>query len=452
MSDAPPSYLLFTLLIFLLSAAAAQTGSSIGSASKPIPPSDRTLIAVHVTGSKRFTSEQVAAASGLQVGTSVNGDEDFRKAARQLGQSGAFTDVSYSYSYSSAGTRLEWKVTDTNSFLPAHFEDFVWFSDRQLQQKVHEHIPLFEGELPSSGRLPDQVSDVLQALLVELGVPGHVEYARTADKSGKLASFDYSVSGVLIRIRNIDFPGAAADDLPQLQSAAEKLDRVYSRDHLSAFVEHSLLPLYRERGYLQASFASPLTTIVKEAPSSDAGVEPRNLTTVDVALTVTPGSQYKLSALELAGNKEIPAEVLRPLIRAKPGQTANTVQLADDLKQIQTLYSSRGYVTATAKTDLQFDDPAGTVSYRIDIREGPVYHMGDLEFRGLDNGLIARLRAAWKLRPGDVYDASYLDQYLPQARKLLPSRLDWEVSAHATANTRDKTVDVDLVYTVKAAQ
>ena len=76
--------------------------------------------------------------------------------------------------------------------------------------------------------------------------------------------------------------------------------------------------------------------------------------------------------------------------------------------------------------------------------------MGELEFRGIDNNLTARLRAAWKLRPGDVYDASYLKQFLPQARKLLPANLDWEVTPHVTALVRDKTVDVDLQYTAKA--
>ena len=97
-----------------------------------------------------------------------------------------------------------------------------------------------------------------------------------------------------------------------------------------------------------------------------------------------------------------------------------------------------------------FDDAAGTVAYQLDVHEGYVFHMGDLEFRGLDNSLTARLRAAWKLRPGDVYDATYLKEYLPLARKLLTANLDWDVVDHVTANTRDKTVDVDLQYTARA--
>ena len=130
--------------------------------------------------------------------------------------------------------------------------------------------------------------------------------------------------------------------------------------------------------------------------------------------------------------------------------TANTVRIGDNLKDIQKLYGSRGYVTATLAANPDFDDASSTVAIRIDVKEGFVYHMGELALRGLDNSLTAKLRNAWKIRPGDVYDASYLSEYLPIAQKLLPPALDWETASHVTANIGDKTVDVDLIYTAKA--
>src|SRR5271168_4033696 len=165
------------------------------SASAPAQPTNYKLIAVKVTGSKRFTQEEVAAASGLPVGTIAH-EADFKKAARQLGESGAFGSIAFTYTYSSAGTKLEFQVTDADKFVPARFADFVWFTDEELFRKVHEHVPLFKGELPTNGRLPDQVSDVLQALLVENGIPGIVQYARTEGKDERLESIDYSVAGV----------------------------------------------------------------------------------------------------------------------------------------------------------------------------------------------------------------------------------------------------------------
>jgi outer membrane protein assembly factor BamA len=442
----PAHSLLASLLFSVLSLSAlSQVSGGVQ------PPVSYKLIAVKVTGSKRFTQEDVAAASGLPIGTIAH-EEDFKKAARQLGETGAFGDITYTYSYSSAGTRLEFHVTDADKFVPARFADFVWFTDEELLHKLHDRIPLFNGELPANGRLPDQVSDVLQAMLVENAIPGRVEYARTNGKDERLEAIAYNVAGVSIRIRHAEFPGAGPSELPLLQAAAEKMtDREYSRDYMNNFIEHDLLPIYREQGYLRASCASARPKVIKP-DASDSTDNKQPPTYVEVTFPVTPGLQYKLTKWDWSDNKEIPSDQLDPLLHAKAGQTANTVQLGSDLRAIQLLYGSHGYILATIKVNAEFDDVVSGVTYHLVVQEGALYRMGELEFRGLDNNLTARLRALWKIRPGEVYDATYLKRFLPEARKLLPPSLDWEVDPHVTAITRDKTVDVDLQYTAKATQ
>jgi outer membrane protein assembly factor BamA len=430
-----------TVFLYLPCSVAAQT--------RPASTTTYKLIEVKATGSNRFTQEEIAAASGLPVGTTA-GDDDFHKAARTLGESGAFANVAFTYTYSSAGAKLTFQVTDAEKFVPAHFIDFVWFADQNLLHKVHERVPLFNGELPITGRLSDRVSDVLQALLVENDIPGHVDYVRTAGKDDKLQSFDYSVSNVTIRIHRVEFSGAGAGELPLLQAAAEKLStREYSHVLLNSFVERSLLPVYHERGYLKAACAAPQLKVVKPTPSEAADTK-REETLLDVTFPITPGAAYKVARWEWSGNKAIATDALQPLLHVKVGQPANTVQLEDDLRTVQTLYSSHGLILTVVKANAEFDDAAGTIDYQLLVNEGAVFHMGELAFRGIDNNLEGRLRAIWKLRPGDVYDATYLQEFLPQARKLLPANMDWDVASHVTAITRDKTVDVDLQYAAKA--
>ena len=454
-SSRPSKFLLASFLVIALFASPRFVAQSIP-ASKPSPTqasdSVRKLIEIKVTGSKRFPEEAIAASTGLQIGT-IAGDDDFKKASRHLGDTGAFTDIAYTFSYSSAGTRLEFHVTDAGQFVPARFEDFVWFSDEELQRALKERVPLFTGQLPLSGRLAEEVSDVLQAMLVEKGIPGHVSYQRihrenTQVEDGVVEAIGYTVSDVLIRIRNVDFTGAGPNELPLLESAARKLSSLaYSRDGFISLAQHDFLPIYHAHGYLKAALSAPQPRVVKTENDSD---EPRNLTLVDVALTVTPGQQYKLERLEWSGNHEVSTDMLQSMVPAKLGQPANTVQLGDDLAAVKTLYGSRGYIAASIKTEAQFDDANATVAIRLDVNEGNVYHMGDLEFRGVDNSLTARLRNAWKIRPGEVFDSTYLKQYLPEARKLLPASLDWDIAPHVTANLRDKSVDVDFQLTVKA--
>ena len=413
------------------------------------PASTRTLIAIKVTGSKRYPEQTIAAACGLQLGTVVS-EDDFKSAARRLGDLGVFTDVGYSYSFTSVGTKLTFQVSDVTKFVPVRFEDFVWFSDEELLKRIRQSAPMFDGELPQFGKMADQVSDVLQAMLVERSIPGHVEYVRSGKGDAPVDAIVYQVANVVIQIRNVEFTGAAQSEVPALKAAAQRVfDREYSRTVLSALVEHQLLPVYHARGYLKAAFGPPQPVVVKQpSESNDAGIP--NLTVVDVSFAVTPGQQYKLKSLEWSGNQAFPTNELQKMVRAKADEPANTVRIGDNLRDIQKLYGSRGYVTATLGVNADFDDAASTVALRIEVKEGPVFHMGELAYRGLDNALTAKLRSAWKIRTGDVYDATYLSEYLPVAQKLLPSTLDWETSSHVTANIGDKTVDVDLIYAAKA--
>ena len=106
--------------------------------------------------------------------------------------------------------------------------------------------------------MADEVSDVLQAMLVENSIPGHVEYLRAGKQDGPVDSINYHVTDVLIQVRKIEFTGAAADDVPALEAAGRKLaDREYSRSRLNLLVQHQLLPVYYARGYLKAQFGDP---------------------------------------------------------------------------------------------------------------------------------------------------------------------------------------------------
>jgi outer membrane protein insertion porin family len=447
MTNLIAKFLLTLILAGFSHATMAQT-----SPSKPVTPAERKLIAVKATGSKHFPEEAIAAESSLQLGTIVT-EDDFKRASRRLGDTGAFTDIAYTFSFSSAGTKLEFHVTDAAKFVPARFEDFVWFSDAEIMSRIKEHIPLYAGDLPVSGRMAEEVSDVLQAMLVEKAIPGHVNFVRNAKPDGPVESIDYSASDVLIRVGNIEFVGASDSEKAALESAAAKFaDHEYSRSRLDAFVQRQLLPVFHARGYLKATCSEPQPKVVKQPAGDGAEADegPRNQTVVDVTFTITPGQQYKVKSLEWSGNHQFPTEELTKLVHVEAGQPANTVRMADDLKSVQQLYGSRGFLTATIKADAQFDDAAGTVGMILDVKEGPVFHMGDLEFRGLDNSLTAKLRGIWKIRQGEVYDVTYLDEYLAEAHKLLPARLDWDVVPHVTANAGDKTVDVDLIYSVKA--
>lgn len=417
---------------------------STQTARKPAPKqsaSDHKLISIRVTGSQRFTPEEIIAASGLKIGDSAT-EDDFKKATNELGATGLFTDISYSYVYSGTGTKVDLQLADTDKVVPARFENFVWFSDADLIAKIHQREPLFKGVVPVGGNLSDQVSDALQSLLLQRSLSAHANYVREGQgDNGPIDAVNFRADDMNIRIHSVSFPGAPAAEQTALSAAARKLERRdYLRSDVNGYAKAALLPVYLERGFLKASFSEPQAKVAEE--NSD-GIE------VDVTLPSTPGRQYKVSSFTWSANTAFPTDRLQSMIHGQPGQSANAVQLKADLEAVQTLYGTRGYMTASVKPEPDFDDANSSVAYHLEVHEGEVFHLGDLEIAGTDQKTVDRLRNAWTLTPTDPYDSSYPKRFLKESWKLLPTTTDWTVSFHEGVNDKDKTVDVSIRYSKK---
>jgi outer membrane protein insertion porin family len=429
---------LIATLSFSPAYSAAQSAPSRNSSAKKSPASPHKLIAVIVKGGQRYSPADVIAASGLKIGDTVS-EDDFRHAAELLGETGAFANVVYSYSYSSEGTKLELQTTESDKVVPAVFENFVWFDEKELIDAVHKYVPLFHGELPVGGNVAELVADALQALLVQRGSKGHVDYMRAGDEGKPIDSILFTVTGVAMNIRNIDFPGASPAEMPLLATAARKLPGdEYLQSKVALYAEHNLLPIYFQRGYLKAQFARPQAKIVQDEAQ---GIQ------VDLKLPVDSGREYKLANIAWTGNTAIPADKLNPLLHVAAGQVANAVQLRIDLENAQKLYKNHGYMAAKIDSVPQFNDSNGTVSYELRVQEGDLYRMGDVDFHGLDSHTEDRMRLAWALREGDPYDASYPQRFVKETGNIVAPNVKWAVSIHESLNQKDKTVDVELRFT-----
>jgi outer membrane protein assembly factor BamA len=423
----------------LLVAGVSLLSAQIRRPPKPASPSVSKLISIKVTGSNRYAPDQIISATSLQLGQTVS-EDDFKRVSQRLGESGAFNNVAYTYQFSSEGIKLDLQVTDSTPFVVARFENFVWLSDQELLQQLRARVPLFQGQLPVAGDLPDQVSEALQALAIEHHLQGRADYLRAGPQDGPIEAFDFSITGQTISVRNIAFNGASPAELPLLQAAAGKLSKQdYSRSNLAIQAEKSFLPVYLERGYLKASVAEPQPKVVQDSPEE---------TLVDVIFPVTPGRQYKLTDLVLSGYKVFPVEKLREFIHLQPGEPANAVQVDRDVEAIKKLYGTRGYMGAQIKPALKIDDAQSTVEYRFEFQEGGVYKMGDLEIRGLDSRATERMMAAWKLRPGDAYDSAYSKQFVDSVNSLSPGD-QWNITVHESVEDKDKVVDVSLRFDLK---
>ena len=403
------------------------------------------LVSVKVTGSQRYTSPEIVATTGLQTGQIVS-ENDFKAASERLGETGVFTNVTYSFQFSGEGAKLELQVSDiaNDQFVPAYFDNFVWFSDQELIDKLRSRVPLFRGQAPLDGKLADQVSQALQAILIEGSVPGRVEYLRSGPENGPVDSFLFSVSGQTIRIRNVDFTGAGPGELSLLKAVGAKLKgQEYLRSILRAQVDKNFVPVYLAQGYLKAKFADAQAKVVQQADQESD---------VDVTFAVDPGKQYKATGIELSGCKVVPSAKLRELVHQQLGQPANAIQLARDTDAMQKLYGTHGYMAATIKLTPSMDDASATVKYQIQVNEGDQYHMGDLDIQDLDRRDRERAAAKWTLAKGDPYDSSVPKRFVDAVLKDVLTNGEWNVSIHEMPDPADKSVDVSVKFEHKASE
>jgi outer membrane protein assembly factor BamA len=86
------------------------------------------------------------------------------------------------------------------------------------------------------------------------------------------------------------------------------------------------------------------------------------------------------------------------------------------------------------------------VHYDLNIVEGDLYKMGELEIVGLDTQAKARMQAAWHLREGQPYNADYPKKFVDDTGQLLARAVRWAVSIHESLDAKDKTVDVEIRF------
>jgi outer membrane protein assembly factor BamA len=381
------------MAVALLNSASARQPQTAAPATK--------IDAIRVSGQKRFSAEQVIAATGLKQGQ-IFSVKDLDAAAERLGKSGAFPDVSYSYVPQGGLIVVEFKVEEAAKYRDCVFDNFVWLTRDEIQVGLKKELPLFIGVVPEAGELLDDISQALEKLSKGKGISVHVtrriDQAAIGDPNwGHL----YSAQGAEVKVQSVRFTGTLTVNPNDLQKEASGLiGREYSEFQNSLFGTVRLLPYYRERGYLQAKIETEPPKILSHADGSSEYV-------VETVYAVTEGSVYRWDPPEWSGNVAIAPANLEVATGMKPNEIANGKKIEEGWEAVKKEYSKSGYVEAKVSPEPVFDAQNLRVHYRVQVKEGVQYHMGSLTVSGVPQKVADRLMERWRLKPGDVYDGSY---------------------------------------------
>ena len=396
------------------------------------PAPSYALPAVHVTGSNRFNQPDLVKATGLRVGSNVTAG-DLRQAADRLSQSGAFLQVSYSFD----GKVATYVVADSDQFVPASFENFIWLPEDELTKRIHDSVPLFAGSVPLGGNLNDQVAGAIDSLLKEKGIGGHT-VATLFPSSGPPTTMRFNIEGIKVAIVRIDFPGAAPERLALLQPMTKDVvGSNYSRSATPAAIKKRAVLIYGKLGYLKAQFGVPAVSVLKEDAEGAS---------VALQVSVDEGPQYAFAGADWNGNQVIPSADLAKLVDLKVGAPADTSQLSAVIANARRFYGAKGFMYVQVKATATLDNEKHTSVFHLNLDEGAQYRMGKVEFSNLPPNQLEVVRRVWEIKTGDVYDSDYPKTFLTNHPQQLEFLDGWEATYTQTIDDDQHVVDLSMKF------
>jgi outer membrane protein assembly factor BamA len=190
---------------------------------------------------------------------------------------------------------------------------------------------------------------------------------------------------------------------------------------------------FLQRGYLRAE-----VTNVKIRPL-DPLARPKR---VRIEADVAEGVRCKVAEISFSGNQGISADELRASFPIKIGEFFSVGKVRSGLESIRKQYASKGYLDFYVVPNTRTMNGA-EVGMLFDIAEGPQYRMGELELVG-KSAPVDELRQHWNLKPGDAFDAYYLEKFLDENSNLLPTDFSARNDSFMVRDCKHQTVTVRI--------
>jgi outer membrane protein assembly factor BamA len=372
----------------------------------PLFSQTRVLGEIGFTGAPAYTQAELLAFTGLKPGGSVT-QQQVDEAAQRLGDTGLFEDVNYSGN--DKGIVYTLKPAAASAMRPARFGNFVWWQDDEIRQALKTRVALYrDNATPTEGNMRASISTALSAMLAEKGMSGAIVDSRLGSSrpGGPLDHIVFAIDSPTVLVHSLTLADASPGMRPKLDRVIHDVTgQQWDKDASFQDVESRVGDVYHNEGYLDIALAKE----EHSAPSVTAnGIE------LDLTATVSEGAQYHVSQLAWAGSELLSTGDFNKQATLKVGDHDSPIALRESLNSITTAYGAKGYIDAKISAPAVVDRAAHQVAYSISVDPGPQYHFKSVRWPSLSDSLRKEFDAAWQMKPGDVYDSTYLMRFVSQ--------------------------------------
>jgi outer membrane protein insertion porin family len=361
---------------------------------------------IKIEGNHNYSVQQVLAIARLRVGQVV-GRTEFDAARDRLLASGAFDTVSYQFTpeVGTKGFVATITLTEIEQVYPVRFDD-LHVSERDLTATLKAKDPLFaDGKLPASQPVFHRYQKWVEEYLAAKGITEKIIGGVIPDRPGEYV-ISFHPDRPLPAVALIFFKGNRVVPLEKLQDAMQvAVGMPYTEDRFREALNAAVRPLYDARGRVRVSFPS-----LKTEPSKD-------VTGVNVTVTVDEGDTYKLGTVNIDGPTPLKPEALLHEGEFKTGELANFDQVNDGIDRMRKLLKRAGYMNADITTRRAVNDDKRLVDLTLWVEAGTQVMMRKLTIVGLDLDAEAEINRIWTMKPGKPFDPDYPDLFLKTVKE-----------------------------------
>ena len=346
---------------------------------------------IQFAGADEYSQQQLLAASGLKQNAALTAAQ-MNDTSKILMDSGVFATLTYKFD----GQDLIFQLKPAQLY-PIRLENLPFTSEKDLEIKLRDRFPLYDGKVPTEGGLLENVRASLEEFLAVEGIKATVTAALYTDaKQHKVTAISFSITAPPVIVGDIHPDTAAAPlDPKALEIVAKVSGSPYDREGSPGLIMTSLGDLYRDRGYLEAEI---------RADQQTPAIVTSEAIRVSFSVSISPGSLYKLTAFQLVPGMIVTQADFDKQSHIHPGDIADTEHIRENLHFLERQYHDHGYINAHIQPAASFDRSKSAVSYTVAADPGPVYRMGALSVENVSDDLRTAILAAWKMPAGAIFN------------------------------------------------
>jgi len=405
-------------------------------AQKKVPP--RTI---RFQGTTQYTQQELLTAAGLKPDARLN-LRDLKAHAKQLSDTGMFDVVKYT----SDSKGLLFTLTPSSQLFPMHLENVLLAPGKELDAKLRERFPLYRGLLPASGSVVDGICRTLEEMLAAKSVKATVKAVLTSGVGPqKITAINFSVASPAVHIGRIQLAGVSA--VMQAKAslmASGQTGNDFDTENTALGLRRAFEDLYQDQGYaaVQVDVAEIEPPIV-----SDQSID------IPFAITIKEGGIYKLGRIDFPASALVARADVEKILSKYPAGSGRPLDLF--LLAVRDAYHAKGYLDCSVVSHPSYNEATQIVNYSLEIAPGSQYRMASVKFNGAPDVMAAKLKLAWKMAPGDVFDESYLSGFAAAAQKKDKAMTKWLQTVITTYDEKadPATHEVNCIFHfAKAAQ